>query len=151
MLRMRPAPSRPASGPSAMATPVKYKKPRRINIVSVTLVLLLVAGGYAAYLYVPLYMKRHEAHRVLQETGSKIAGRAGYYAQDEQAREDLRRTMQRSLVEIGISDPEIETWIEFEGNELRLGVIYSAWTEWPFGIIPRQESEVEVEHQIGLN
>lgn len=134
-----------------MATPVQYKKPRRINIVSVTLVLLLLVGGYAAYQYLPLYFMRHEAHRVLQETGSTLAGRAGYYMQDDDAREDLRKAMERNLKSIGIVDPDMETWIKIEGKEVRLGVFYSAWTDWPFGIIPRQETEYEVEHELVLN
>jgi hypothetical protein len=133
-----------------MPTPVQYKKPRRINVVSVTLLLLLLALGYAAWQWAPLYFERHEAYRVLQETGSKIAGRAGFYAQDEEAREELRRTMQRQLVEAGIDDPRIETWIEIEGKELRLGVVYSAWFEWPLDVIERHESVQQVEHVVSL-
>ena len=75
---MAPRP-RPASGRSpAMTTPVKYNKPRRINVVSVVLVALLAMAGYATYLYLPLYLTKHEAYRVLEETGSKVAGRAGF-------------------------------------------------------------------------
>lgn len=133
-----------------MATPVQYKKPRRINVVSVTLVLLLVLAGYAAWQWAPLYFKRQEAYRILQETGSKMAGRAGFYEQDADAREDLRRTMQRQLVDVGIEDPKIETWIEIEGKELRLGVVYSAFIEWPLDVIEPQESVYEVEHVIAL-
>lgn len=133
-----------------MPTPVQYKKPRRINVVSVTLLLLLLLAGYAAWQWAPLYFERQEAYRVLQETGSKIAGRAGFYAQDEQAREDLRRTMQRQLVEIGIDDPKLETWIEIEGKELRLGVVYSAFFEWPFDVIERHERVEQVEHVVAL-
>lgn len=134
-----------------MANPVKYKKPRRINAVTITLAILLAVGAYAAYQYLPLYFMRHEAHRVLQETGSKVAGRAGFYEQDSTARDGLRKTMHNNLKSLGITDPNMETWIEFEGKEVRLGVVYSAWVEWPFGIIPRQESEYEVEHEIVLN
>ena len=133
-----------------MATPVQYKKPRRINVVSVTLVLLLALAGYAAWQWAPLYFERHEAYRVLQETGSKIAGRAGYYEQDAQAREDLRKTMQRQLVDVGIEDPRMETWIELEGKELRLGVVYSAWFEWPFDVVERKEIVHQVEHVVAL-
>lgn len=133
-----------------MATPVQYKKPRRINVVSVTLVLLLLLAGYAAWQWAPLYFRRHEAYRILQETGSKMAGRAGFYEEDADAREDLRRTMQRQLVDVGIDDPKIETWIEIEGKELRLGVVYSAFIEWPFDVIERQESIYEVEHVVAL-
>lgn len=133
-----------------MATPIKYKKPRRINVVSVTLVLLLLLAGYALWQWAPLYFKRQEAYRVLQETGSKIAGRAGYYEQDGDAREELRRTMQRDLVNVGIDDPRIETWIEMNGKEVRLGVVYSAFVEWPLDVVEPQESVYEVEHVIVL-
>lgn len=149
VLRGRPAgPYRAVHRP--MSTPVQYKKPRRINVVSVTLVLLLLLAGYAAWEWAPIYFERHEAHRVLQETGSKIAHRASFYAQDEEAREDLRKTMQRQLVEVGIDDPRIETWIELEGKELRLGVVYSAWFEWPLDVIERHEIVQQVEHVLAL-
>jgi hypothetical protein len=133
-----------------MAVPVQYKKPRRINVVSVTLVLVVLLAGYAAYQWFPLYMMRHEAYRVLQETGSKLAGRAGYYQLDTQAREELRRNMQRQLANVGIDDPKIETWIEMEGKDVRLGVVYSAWIEWPLDVIDRQESIYQVEHELVL-
>jgi hypothetical protein len=133
-----------------MAVPVQYKKPRRINVVSVTLVLVVLLAGYAAYQWFPLYMMRHEAYRVLQETGSKLAGRAGYYQLDTQAREELRRNMQRQLANVGIDDPKIETWIEMEGKDVRLGVVYSAWIEWPLDVIDRQESVYQVEHELVL-
>ncbi len=134
-----------------MPSIIKYKKPRRINAVSVTLALLVAIAAYATYQYLPLYMMRHEAYRILQENGSKIAGRPGYYEQDGTARDDMRRKIQRQLKDIGISDPEMETWIEIEGKQVRLGVIYSAWVEWPFGIVEPQETEYEVEHDIVLN
>lgn len=133
-----------------MALPVQYKKPRRINVVSVTLALLLAVGAYALYQWLPLYMRRHEAYRVLQETGSKLAGRASFYEEDTNAREELRKTMQRQLVGVGIDDPLLETWIEIEGKEVRLGVVYSAFIEWPFDVVPRHESVYEVEHQVLL-
>jgi hypothetical protein len=133
-----------------MPTPVEYEKPRRINVVSVTLVLLLLLAGYAAWQWAPLYFQRHEAHRVLQATGSTIAGRAGFYERDDDAREDLRKAMQRQLVEVGIDDPKLETWIEIEGKELRLGAVYSAWIEWPLDVIERHESVYQVEHVIAL-
>lgn len=133
-----------------MALPVQYRKPRRINVVSVTLALLLAVGAYALYQWLPLYMRRHEAYRVLQETGSKLAGRASFYEEDTNAREELRKTMQRQLVGVGIDDPLLETWIEIEGKEVRLGVVYSAFIEWPFDVVPRHESVYEVEHQVLL-
>ncbi|MEX1367481.1 MAG: hypothetical protein AB1Z98_30415 [Nannocystaceae bacterium] len=134
-----------------MTTPVKYNKPRRINVVSIVLVALLAMGAYATYLYLPLYLTKHEAYRVLEETSSKIAGRAGLYAEDSSARDEVRLTMQRQIKGLGVDDPNIETWIEFEGKEVHLGVVYSTWVEWPFGIAERQESIYELEHTIIVN
>lgn len=131
-----------------MATPVKYKRPSRINVVSVTLLLVVLFGGYAAYLYLPLYLTRHEAYRILEETGSKIAGRPGYYREDSSARDDLRLQMQRTIKNSGIDDPRMETWIEFEGQQVRVGVYYSLWVEWPFDLMPKRESEYELEHTL---
>ncbi|MCX4246399.1 hypothetical protein [Paraliomyxa miuraensis] len=131
-----------------MAQPIKYKKPRRINVVSVSVVLVLAAGAYALYQWFPLYVKRNEAHRVLQETGSKIAGRPVIYEEDTKVREELRRTMQRQLVEIGIDDPQIETWIEIEGKVVKVGVVYSSYLEWPFDVFPRHERIDQVEHEV---
>lgn len=131
-----------------MAQPIKYKKPRRINVVSITVVLLLAAGAYALYQWFPLYMKRHEAHRILQEHGSKIASRPTHYEEDTEAREQLRKDMQRQLVDMGIDDPQVETWIEIEGKEVKLGVVYSAYFEWPFDVMPRHESLYQVEHEV---
>lgn len=133
-----------------MPNPVQYKKPRRINVVSVTLALVLLALGWVAYQWLPLYFKRHEAYRVLQETGSKLSKRAGFYEQDTQAREDVRKTMQRELVNVGVDDPKLETWIEIEGKEARLGVVYSAWIEWPLDVVERHETVYEVEHVLVL-
>ncbi len=131
-----------------MTTPVKYKKPRRINAVSITLAFVLLVAGYAAYMYLPLYFLQHEAYRVLEETGSKLSNRARFYTDDGPAREELRRKMQRQIKDVGVQDPNIETWIEFEGKEVRVGVLYSAWVEWPFDVIEKQESIYELEHKI---
>lgn len=131
-----------------MTTPVKYKKPRRINPVSIVIVALLALGAYATYLYLPLYLTKHEAYRVLEETSSKVAGRPAFYAEDSSARDKLRLDMQRQIKGVGVEDPNIETWIEFEGKQVHLGVVYSAWVEWPFDVVERQESVYELEHTI---
>lgn len=131
-----------------MATPIKYIKPRRINVVSVTLLLAVLIAGYAAYLYLPLYFLRHEAYRVLEETGSEVSVRGAFYMEDSPARDELRKKMQRKIKDMGVDDPNIETWIEFEGKEAHLGVVYSVWVEWPFGLIERQETLYELEHTL---
>lgn len=125
---------------------VKYKKPSRINVVSVTLALALVVGAVLAWEYVPLFLLKQEAYRVLEETSSTFAGRKGHYLEDEGAREELRMHMTRELRSLGILDPAAETWIEVEGHEVRFGIVYGMWIEWPLDVVPRSEKVYEVEH-----
>ena len=134
-----------------MDEPVKYKKPSRINVVSVTLALALALGALLAWQYVPLYLLEQEVYRVLEETGSVFAGRKGFYMGDDAARDELRAKMERELRALGIEDPAAETWIEVEGREVRLGIAYGKWIEWPFDVVPRSEKVYEVEHLVVMD
>jgi len=129
-----------------MARVVRYKRPRKINVVTVTLALLLGAAGYLVWQYLPLYLKEQEAYRVLEETGSKVAGRIGRYRSDAKLREGERKRMLSDLVRMGITDPNAEVWLEVEKKEVRVGVVYSEWVQWPMDLIPREEKVYEVEH-----
>ena len=131
-----------------MAQPVKYNRPRRINVVSIALVVLLALAAYAAYQFLPLYFQKQEVYRILEETGSTFAGRRAFYLEDGRARERLRRQMESEMRSKGVEDPELETWIEVDGPEVRFGAVYSAWVEWPFDVVAKQEHVYEVEHTI---
>ncbi len=134
-----------------MAKPVKYKKPRRINPVSVTLAAILTVLGVLAWEYAPLYITKQEAYRVLESYGSTFAGRHTLYTSDPIARDGLRSKMQSELRVAGVDDPETETWIEVEGKEVRLGVVYSKFIDWPFNIVNRTEELYEIEHTLILD
>lgn len=121
-----------------------------INPVSVTLVALLLAGGYAGYEFVRVEFTKQEAYRVLEETGSTFAGRHALYRTDEKQREQLRRKMELQLVAIGISDPELETWIDVEPDAAKLGVVYTAKYHWPFDVLAPIDREFQVEHALPL-
>jgi len=131
-----------------MAQAVKYKKPRRINSVSLALAAMLGLCIFFAYQYLPLFLQKQEAFRVLEETGSAFAGRRGYYLANPDAAEALRRRMENDLRRVGVEDPDLESWIEFEEQEAEFGAVYSIYIEWPFGIIPKQEHVYQVEHTV---
>ena len=130
--------------------PVKYRRPRVINPVSVTLVALLLAGGYAGYEFVRVYIQRQEAYRVLEETGSAFAGRQALYRRDTKEREALRRKMTQELVAIGLTDPDLETWIDVQPQRTSIGVVYTAWFHWPFDALAPIAHEYQVEHEVAL-
>lgn len=127
---------------------VKYRKPRKINAVSIFLAILGALLVYLGYQYIPNYMLEQEAYRVLEETSSHFAGRKSRYLATPDGLLTLRRRMHNNLRLIGVDDPDAESWIEVDGNEVRFGVIYSKWIEWPFDIIAKQEKVYEIEHTI---
>lgn len=128
-----------------MAQAVKYRPPRRINAVSVTLVALLALGGYLTYQYLPPYLQQQEVYRVLEEHGSKLAGQK-VLARDPEKREDSRRKMEAEIRQLGITDPQLETWIELHDGEVRLGAFYSETITWAFDVIGPQSRDYEIEH-----
>jgi len=129
-----------------MAKPVKYKKPRKINPVSVSIFLVLAFLGLLAWEYIPLAILKSEAYRVLESTSSTFAGRKQLYIQEPKERDGLRRKMQAELNTAGVTDPEVETWIEVEGKEVTFGVVYTKYIDWPAGIVERTEEVYQLEH-----
>ncbi len=129
---------------------VKYKRPRKINVVTVTLAAILGLAVYLGMQYLPLYILKSEAYRVLEETGSHFVGRFARYTSNPRDMDTLRRRLLNELRLVGMDDPDAEVWIEAEGREARLGVIYSKWVSWPFDIIPREEHVYELEHVVQL-
>ena len=126
---------------------VKYKKPARINIVSVTIVLAIAIVVLLGWKYIPVYVAKQEAYRVLEEYGSQFMSRKSLYLEDANARDQLERKMTNDLRTAGVTDPAAEVWIEVDGHEVVLGVAYVETIEWPFGVLPRQEKVYELEHR----
>ena len=131
-----------------MAQSVKYKKPRKINPVSVTIVLVISLIVYLVYQYLPLYLIKQESYRVLEEHGSLYAGRHSYYRADPTRMEALQSKMNRQLRAVGVKDPEMESWIEIDGKEVEFGCVFSVYLHWPFGIIEDQEFVFEPIHTV---
>jgi hypothetical protein len=135
-----------------MAQAVKYKKPRKINPVSITLAFIACVIGWIVYQYVPYIFLKQEAFRVLDETGSKLAHRDNYYKADRKALTTLTKQMSSQLRLVGVRDPQMEYWIEIDSpTKARLGCLFSYWIEWPADVIPKQEKVVELEYTVKLS
>lgn len=130
--------------------PVKYKKPRRINSVSITLLLFAIAVVYLAYQWIPIVFLKYEANRILEEAGSKMTKQAKLFQTDRRALEQLRGKLRGDLYGVGVDDPQVDVWIEFENNEARIGTVYSVWVHWPFDILKPHEVEYQMEHVVHL-
>ncbi len=133
-----------------MAQPVKYKKPRAVNVVSVIFVLCLLAAGWAGYEAVRVGFLKQEAFRMLEETGSSFSGRRQLYRRDARELESLRNRMESQIRSVGVDDPELESWIEIEGPSARFGAVFTAWYHWPFDVFEPYGKDVQIEHVVAL-
>lgn len=133
-----------------MPQPVTYKPPRRINVVSVTVVLAAIALAWAGYEWVRVAFLRQEAFRMLEEASSTVSGRRGMYRKDPREVDNLRRRMESQIQRIGVDDPDIETWIDLEGTSASFGVVFTATYHWPMDVLAPIEREFQIEHVIAL-
>ena len=134
-----------------MAKAVKYKRPRKINPISVSLALLAALLIYLGYQYIPLKLRKGEAYRVLDETASKFSGRKARYYEDEDSLVMLKVELASNLRLVGIRDPKMEHWIEIDSlYQVRFGVVYSEFITWPFDIIETQERVEELEYTLKI-
>lgn len=116
-----------------MAEAVTYKKPRKLNVVVIAILAALVAGAYAAWIYVPIGLRKSEVMRVLDETSSEFTGEASRMLANPKLVDKLRRDMAAGIQLVGVEDPQAEYWIEIDDdNQVRFGVLYSDWLKIPF-------------------
>jgi hypothetical protein len=116
-----------------MAEAVTYKQPRKLNWVVVVLLVALVAGGYAVWIYVPISIRKSEVMRVLDETSSEFTGQASRMLADDKLVDKMLRDMRSDIQALGVSDPQAEYWLEIDDdNQIRFGVLYSDWIDIPF-------------------
>jgi hypothetical protein len=116
--------------------------------VSVTVVSVLALIIYVVYQFLPVYLFKQEAFRVLEEFGSNYAGKRSYYRADPKRMEGLKRKMNADLRRAGITDQEMESWIDIDGREVRFGCVFSVFVHWPFNVIEDQEFVFEPEHLV---
>lgn len=116
-----------------MSESVKYKKPRKINVVVIGLLAMLVGGAYLLWLYLPQSFRKSEVMRVLDETSSEFTGKSSRMLGDRKLVDQMVNDMRTLIYELGITDPDAEYWIEIDDdNQVRFGVLYSDWIELPF-------------------
>lgn len=143
---------RVSSYKAIVAVPLAYKKPRRINVVSISLVLVFAAIAFAVWGILPMIFRKHEAFRVLEETGSTFRGRQGYYLADKPAYDHLLDSMSQRLRMLGVTDPEMDWGIDID-SEPGHAIFYVVYTDafhLPYDFIAPILHEYELEYKITL-
>ena len=84
-----------------------YKQPRRFNVVSLTLLLLLAAAGYVAFAAWPVYTLNSDIKNVLEDALPRVY-RANLLPEPESniGSDQVRAALLEKLEALGIADPE---------------------------------------------
>jgi hypothetical protein len=141
----------PSLPPPRRKETTQYKRPGRINTVSVTLLFLLVASAYAVYSTWPVITLRLRVKGELEEVMNdywRANLRGAGVAQKETYR--LRKELIARCIAAGVKDKKLD--IVFEGNKQRISIEarYIAPVTFPgvdktylFSFAPRAETGAE--------
>jgi hypothetical protein len=117
-----------------MAERVKWGAPRRLNAVSITLIVLCLAAAYWLWTFFPAYFNAWTVDHTLKETAAAVY-RANLLREPERSTE-LRALLQKARGEIvhkaGVTDPKLKVNLEITGTSAKLTADYKVIVSHPF-------------------
>lgn len=92
-----------------MSRQIEYGAPRRLNSVTVTLILLLVAGGYWMWRFFPAYFEAWSVDHILKEAASQVyqANRLAEPQRTETLTELINKAKRDIQTKAGVTDPDL--------------------------------------------
>jgi len=114
---------------------VAYRTPKRINAVSVAMMLLVAAAAYWMWVFFPVYWDAWTVDHQLRETAA-LCYRVNRYAEPGRTielRKLLKKAQEDSIRLAHITDPEFDVSLEIEGDNLFLHAIYKVTVRHPVG------------------
>lgn len=101
-----------------MTAPVRYGQPKRLNVVTVTMLLLLLAAGYWMWRFFPAYFDSWSVAHILRESVAEVykASRLNEASRGQALQEIVDRaiTKIRSPTRVGITDPDLVVNLEID-------------------------------------
>ena len=130
-----------------MVKKVKYKRPRKINPVSVSIVTLLLLICYSLYRGGELLMLRMETERVVKRTGVEFNSKRGFYLEQPEQLTRKADKLRMDVMNLGVQDPKTtEHWIDITNpDEILIGVYYLQNFDWPFDLAEPHVFEIQQE------
>jgi hypothetical protein len=105
---------------------VDYKQPRRLNSVTIVLLIGMVAAGYWFWRFFPAYFDAWTVDHILKEAASKVY-RANRMREPERTQE-LNGLLDKARSEMqhkaSVNDPELLVNLDFDGNNATLTADY---------------------------
>lgn len=109
-----------------------YRSPRRINIVSLAVFLVVVGGAYAAFQFGPVYYRQFHAKEVLADIAVRYADRGGSSGiAGSNFEDELVDGAERALRNRGITDPGLRVRFEVQAGRVTALAEYSEIIKHP--------------------
>jgi hypothetical protein len=111
-----------------------YKTPRRINLVSVGLLLLVVAAVYSGMKFGPVYYKRYKIEHILEETKAEASDL--YRMSQDRKHLEKRRLVESTTAKIeaqGITVEDNQLQVYFGQLDESINADWTVVVKHPFG------------------
>jgi hypothetical protein len=112
-----------------------YKTPRRLNTVSILMLLAAIAGGYWFYTFFPVYWDAWTIDHQLREAAA-LCYKVNKYAEPGRSielRKLLKKVQEDSIRLAHITDPDFDVALEIENDNLFLKATYKVVVRHPVG------------------
>jgi hypothetical protein len=135
--------------PPQRRQPTEYRKPGRINVVSVTLMLLLAAAAYVVYSVYPVINLRLRVKSELEDVLPnlwRVNLRGDFYARQEILR--MKQELLQKFPKLGVTDKHADVVFERGTKRVAIEARFSATAHFPvinksrtFQLAPRAETD----------
>jgi hypothetical protein len=109
-----------------MAERVEYGKPRRLNSVSVTMILIALAGGYWMWRFFPAYFDGWTVDHILKESASEVyrANRLNEPERTTELTSIVNKAKQHIREQTSITDPDLTVTMNILENDASMSAEY---------------------------
>jgi hypothetical protein len=107
-------------------------EPRRLNVVTLLMLLGLAAGGYWFWKFFPVYYTGWQVDHLLSEAGAESyqVVRLGEGVR-EAKRAEIERSTRERIVALGVDDPDLRVTVELEPKLATVTADYEAVVQHP--------------------
>jgi hypothetical protein len=107
--------------------------PRRINSVSITLVLIAIAGGYWMWRFFPAYFDAWSVDHILKEAAAETyqANRLEESQRMQQLKDIVDKAKSKIVQEVGIHDPDLTVNLNIDGDKATVTADYKVIVTHP--------------------
>jgi len=98
-----------------------YKKPRKINIVSLALLLAFLSGAYLVIQYGPAYWRQYKVKEILDEVANKCRGNRVF---DDDKINNLEEKAEKKIHAMGVEDGGLRVRIDISSREAHVSATY---------------------------